>query len=111
MCIRDSKYTIIITGLSSSFNPFNGSIWRMEGVFSAFSRISAASHIHNSVCSSSAVTGRKGKPGVKSFFIYPLATLKQLLPCLLYTSQTTQIYAKIVDESKEKAIDLIPDIT
>ncbi|MFK1959331.1 tyrosine-type recombinase/integrase [Bacteroides fragilis] len=25
--------------------------------------------------------------------------------------QTTQIYAKIVDESKEKAIDLIPDIT
>ena len=26
-------------------------------------------------------------------------------------SQTTQIYAKIVDESKEKAIDLIPDIT
>ena len=25
--------------------------------------------------------------------------------------QTTQIYAKIVDESKEKAIELIPDIT
>ena len=25
--------------------------------------------------------------------------------------QTTQIYAKIVDESKEKSIDLIPDIT
>lgn len=25
--------------------------------------------------------------------------------------QTTQIYAKIVDETKSKAIDLIPDLT
>lgn len=50
----------------------------------------------------------------------PHATMMITLGADLYTVskllghtniQTTQIYAKIVDESKEKAIDLIPDIT
>ena len=53
-----------------------------EGVSSAFSKSSGASHTYNNVWLSSAVIGRNGKPGVKSFFIWPVATLKQFLAFL-----------------------------